>query len=233
MGERICAIVGAGPGNGLAMARRFAADGYRLALIGRRRDVLEALAAEVPGSRAVPGDAGDPASLRASLAAIRDEMGPVDVLLYNAGSGQWGHFEEITAEGLETGWRVNVLGLMVAGQAVVPEMLARGGGAIVVTGATASLRGAAGTAAFAPAKAGQRALAQSMARHLGPKGVHVGLVILDGVVDLATTRARMPDKPDEFFLDPVAIAEAAHFLAHQPPSAWTFELDLRPFGERW
>jgi NAD(P)-dependent dehydrogenase (short-subunit alcohol dehydrogenase family) len=103
----------------------------------------------------------------------------------------------------------------------------------VVTGATASLRGNVNTAAFASAKAGQRALAQSMARYLGPKGVHVGYVIVDGVVDLATTRDRMPDKPDEFFLMPAAIAEAVHFLAHQERSAWTFELDLRPFGERW
>ena len=114
----------------------------------------------------------------------------MDVLLYNAGSGQWGNFEEITAEGLEVGWRTNVLGLMVAGQAVVPDMLARGGGAIVVTGATASLRGGVGTAAFASAKAGQRSLAQSMARHLGPKGVHFGYVIVDGVIHLAATRAR-------------------------------------------
>jgi NAD(P)-dependent dehydrogenase (short-subunit alcohol dehydrogenase family) len=112
-------------------------------------------------------------------------------------------------------------------------MLARGGGAIVVTGATASLRGNVRTAAFASAKAGQRALAQSMARHLGPKGVHVGYVVVDGVVDLASTRARMADKPDDFFLKPAEIAEAVHFLAHQPRSAWTFELDLRPFGERW
>ncbi len=126
-----------------------------------------------------------------------------------------------------------MLGLLVAGQAVVPDMLARGAGAIVVTGATASLRGSVGTAAFASAKAGQRSLAQSMARHLGSKGVHVGYVIVDGVIDLAATRARMTDKPDDFFLEPAEIAEAVHFLAHQGRSAWTFELDLRPFGERW
>ena len=233
MNDRTCVIVGAGPGNGLAFARRFAADGYRVALVARSRDKLEVLAADVPNARAVPADAADPGSLSSAFRTIRDEMGPVDVLLYNAGSGQWGNFEEITAEGLEAGWRVNVLGLMVAGQAVASDMIRRGGGAIVVTGATASLRGGVGTAAFASAKAGQRALAQSMAKHLGPKGVHVGYVIVDGVVDLPTTRARMADKPDEFFLKPDRIAEAVHFLAHQDRSAWTFELDLRPFGERW
>jgi NAD(P)-dependent dehydrogenase (short-subunit alcohol dehydrogenase family) len=230
--DKTCVVIGAGPGNGTAFARRFAADGYRVALVGRSREKLDAVAAEVPGSRPVPADAGDPGSLRAAFRTIRDALGPVDVLLYNAGSGQWGNFQEITPEGLESGWRVNVLGLLVAGQAVADDMIARGG-AIVVTGATASLRGNVGTAAFAPAKAGQRALAQSMARYLGPKGVHVAYVIVDGVIDLPATRARMSDKPDEFFLKPDDIAAAVHFLAHQERSAWTFELDLRPFGERW
>jgi NAD(P)-dependent dehydrogenase (short-subunit alcohol dehydrogenase family) len=230
---KVCAIIGVGPGNGAAFARRFAADGYAVALMGRTRETLEAVAAEVPGSRAVTCDAGDPASVRAAFAEVRESLGPVDVLLYNAGSGQWGNFQEITAEGLEAGWRVNVLGLLLAGQAVAEDMLARGAGVIVVTGATASLRGNVGTAAFASAKAGQRALAQSMAKYLGPKGVHVGYVVVDGVIDLARTRERMPDKPDEFFLQPGAIAEAVHFLAHQDRAAWTFELDLRPFGERW
>jgi NAD(P)-dependent dehydrogenase (short-subunit alcohol dehydrogenase family) len=230
---RICAIVGVGPGNGIAFARRFAADGYDVALIGRTQSKLDALAAGVPRSRVVPGDATDPGSLAAAFRTIRDTMGPVDVLLYNAGSGQWGNFQEISAEGLESGWRTNVLGLLVAGQAVAGDMIERGAGAIIVTGATASLRGNVGTAAFASAKAGQRSLAQSMARHLGPTGVHVAYVIVDGVVDLPATRARMTDKPDEFFLKPDDIAAAVHFLAHQQRSAWTFELDLRPFGERW
>ncbi len=233
MERRICAVVGAGLGNGLALARRFAADDYSVALIGRSRDKLEQLVAEVPGARVVPADAADPASLTHAFRTIRDEMGPVDVLLYNAGSGQWGNFQEITAEGLEAGWRVNVLGLMVAGQAVVGDMIERSAGAIVVTGATASLRGNSGTAAFASAKAGQRTLAQSMAKHLGPQGVHVSYVVVDGVISTPATRERMGDKPDAFFLEPEQIAEAVHFLAHQQRSAWTFELDLRPFGERW
>jgi NAD(P)-dependent dehydrogenase (short-subunit alcohol dehydrogenase family) len=232
MADKICAVVGVGPGNGMSYARRFAAGGYRVALMSRSREKLEAFAAGLPASAAFACDAADPDSVRNAFAAVREELGPVDVLVYNAGSGQWGNFQEIDAEGLERGWRVNVLGLMVAGQAVAEDMIARGG-AIVVTGATASLRGAAGTAAFAPAKAGQRALAQSMAKHLGPKGVHVAYVILDGVVDLETTRRNMPDKPDDFFLGPDEIAEAAYFLAHQDRAAWTFELDLRPFGERW
>ena len=233
MVDRICVVVGAGPGNGRAFAERFASDGYRVALVARSQEKLEALAAEVPGSRAVPADVADPVSLADAFRTIRDKIGPVDVLLYNAGSGQWGNFQEITPEGLEAGWRVNVLGLMVAGQAVADDMVARGAGAIVVTGATASLRGNVRTAAFASAKAGQRALAQSMAKHLGPKGVHVGYVIVDGVISTPATRARMGDKPEDFFLRPEPIADAVYFLAHQERSAWTFELDLRPFGEGW
>ncbi len=233
MADKVCVIIGVGPGNGTAFARRFAADGYRVALLGRTQAKLDAAASEAPGSLAVTCDAADPASVRAALAQVRERLGPVDVLLYNAGAGQWGTFSEIDAEGLEAGWRVNVLGLMTAGQAVAEEMIARGSGAIVVTGATASLRGAAGTAAFAPAKAGQRALAQAMAKHLGPKGVHVAYVIVDGVIDLPSTRQRMSDKADDFFLDPDRIAEAVHFLAHQDRRGWTFEMDLRPFAERW
>lgn len=233
MADRVCAIIGVGPGNGRAMAERFSEDGYRLALIGRTQEKLDAIAGQLPGTYGFAADAADPPSLRGALDRVCDDLGPIDVLLYNAGSGQWGNFQEITAEGLEAGWRINVLGLMVAGQAVADDMIARGSGAIVITGATASLRGAVGTAAFAPAKAGQRALAQSMAKQLGPKGVHVALIVVDGVVDLESTRARMADKPDDFFLAPAAVAETAHFLAHQPRTGWTFELDVRPFGERW
>src|SRR5690606_33082306 len=106
-------------------------------------------------------------------------------------------------------------------------------GTILVTGATASLRGGAGFAAFASAKAGQRALAQSMARLLGPKGVHVAYVVIDGVIDMPLTRKLMPDAPQESFLSPDAIAETYWQIASQDRSAWTFELDLRPFGEKW
>jgi len=103
----------------------------------------------------------------------------------------------------------------------------------VFIGATASRRGAARTAAFAPAKAAQRSLAESMARSLGPAGIHVSLIVIDGVVDLPRTRQRLPDKPDEFFVRPDDVAATAAFLVGQPRSAWTFELEARPFGETW
>ena len=112
-------------------------------------------------------------------------------------------------------------------------MLDAARGAIIVTGATASLRGGANTAAFAAAKAAQRSLAQSAARSLGPKGIHVAYVIVDGVIDMPTTRTLLPDQPDEFFLKPDAIAETVYHIAHQDPSAWTFEVDIRPHVEKW
>jgi len=118
-------------------------------------------------------------------------------------------------------------------QAVIPAMKAAKHGAIVFIGATASRRGGPRSAAFAPAKAAQRALAESMARSLWPHGIHVALVIVDGVVDLERTRARMPDKPDSFFIKPEGVAETVYQLTAQDPSAWSFEVEARPFGETW
>jgi NAD(P)-dependent dehydrogenase (short-subunit alcohol dehydrogenase family) len=126
-----------------------------------------------------------------------------------------------------------VLGLFHCGKQVVDDMVSKGAGNIVVTGATASLRGGANFAAFASAKSAQRTLAQSMARHLGPKGIHVSLFIVDGIIDLPRTRKAMPDAPDDRFMKPDDIAQSVVHLIEQPRSAWTFEMDLRPFGEKW
>ena len=165
--------------------------------------------------------------------AIEREQGPVHTLVYNAGSGIWGTVEEIDAAALESAFRVNTLGLLLAAQKVIPGMKARREGNIVVIGATSSRRGAARAAAFAPAKAAQRSLTESMARHLWPHRVHVCLVILDGVVDLPRTRAMMKDKPDDFFVVPDDLADTAFRLTTQPPSAWSFEVEARPFKEIW
>ena len=123
--------------------------------------------------------------------------------------------------------------MLVLGQAVVPHMLELGEGAIVVTGNTSALRGKANFAPFAPTKAAQRSLAQSMARSLGPQGIHVAYIVIDAVIDLPWTRRALPDQPDEFFCKPDAIAQTVYSLAHQERSAWSAEVDLRPFGEEW
>ena len=231
MSGSVCVITGVGPGNGAAFSRRFAAAGYRVAMLARSPELLRALEHELPNARGYVVDVADASSVHEGFARIRRELGAVQVLIHNAGSGTFGDFLHTTPESFESAWRVNALGLLLCGQEAAQDM--SGGGAIIVIGATASLRGGANFAAFAPAKAAQRALAQSMARSLGPQGIHVAVVIVDGVIDIPRTRAMLPDRPAEAFLAPDHIAHTVLHLVEQDRSAWTFELDLRPFGERW
>ncbi len=233
MASKVCVVTGVGMGNGAAFARKFASEGYRVAMLARSKDRLEELEKAIPGSRGYPTDVSAAAAVKQTLAEVRSELGRVDVLLHNAGSGVFGPFLETTPERFEESWRTNAYALMLLGREVVPDMLEAGSGAIIVTGATSSLRGGASFAAYAAAKAAQRSLAQSRARSLGPRGIHVALVIVDGVIDMPRTREMLRDRPDDFFLKPDAIAETVYHLAHQDRSAWTFEIDLRPFGEQW
>jgi NAD(P)-dependent dehydrogenase (short-subunit alcohol dehydrogenase family) len=172
-------------------------------------------------------------SVDRAFQAIRAEMGEVDVLVYNAGSGVWGNVEEVSPADFEASWRVNALGAFLTAKQVIPAMKSARHGSIVFIGATASRRGGAKTAAFAPAKAAQRSLAESMAKHLWPAGIHVALIVVDGAVNLPGTRKRMPDKPDTFFIQPDDVADTAFWLTRQRPSAWSFEVEARPFGEPW
>jgi NAD(P)-dependent dehydrogenase (short-subunit alcohol dehydrogenase family) len=233
MPKPVCAVVGIGPGNGAALSRRFAAGGYSVAMLSRETELSAKLAAELGDARAYACDAGDGVSVKAAFDGVRADLGEVDVVVFNAGSGSWGTIEDITPEAFETAWRVNALGLFLTSKQVIPAMKRKSAGAIVVIGATASRRGMPRTTAFAPAKAAQRSLCEAMARHLWPAGIHVALIIIDGVIDLARTRTAMPDKPDEFFLKPDDIAETAHWLTTQKRSAWSFEVEARPFGEKW
>jgi NAD(P)-dependent dehydrogenase (short-subunit alcohol dehydrogenase family) len=229
----VCAVVGIGPGNGAALARRFAREGYAVALLARQTGLSQKLAAELGEARAYQCDVADADAVARAFAEIRSDLGEVDVVAYNAGSGTWGTVEDISPDAFEAAWRVNTLGLLLVAQQAIPAMKRKGAGSIVVIGATASRRGMPRTTAFAPAKAAQKSLAEAMARHLWPAGIHVCLIILDGVVDLAHTRAAMPDKPDEFFIKPDDVAETAWWLTRQPGSAWSFEVEARPFAEKW
>jgi NAD(P)-dependent dehydrogenase (short-subunit alcohol dehydrogenase family) len=226
-------VAGVGPGTGTALSRRFAAGGYRVAMLARDTERLAALEREIDGSRGYAVDVTDADRVRETLGRIRADLGMVSVLLHNAVSGHFGEFLDVAPEDLERTFRTNVLSLLLLGQTVVPDMLASGRGAIVVTGNTSAWRGAANFAAFAPSKAAQRILAQSMARSLGPRGIHVAYVVIDAVIDVPWTRQAFATKPDEFFARPDAIADTAYHLAHQDRSAWTFEVDVRPFGEKW
>lgn len=233
MSNLVCVVVGVGPGNGAAMARRFAEAGYKVALLARDLDFTSVLAGELAGAIAVACDVTSEADVQAAFSRVRDQLGEVAVLLYNAGAGSWGTVEEISAAAFEANWKVNALGALLAAQQVMPAMRKAGSGSIVFIGATASRRGGARTAAFAPAKAAQRALAESMARHLWPLGIHVSLLIIDGIVDLPATRRAMPEKDAGFFIKPAAIAATAYHLCTQDRSAWSFEVEVRPFGETW
>ncbi len=231
--KQVCVVTGVGPGNGSALARRFAQEGYAVALLARTTQTSGPLAATLPAGRAYACDVTDADSVARTFEAIGKELGPVHTLVYNAGSGIWGNVEQIDAAALEGAFRVNTLGLLLTTKRVLPSMQAKGEGNIVVIGATSSRRGAARAAAFAPAKAAQKSLTESMARHLWPQNIHVSLVIIDGVVDLPRTRALLKDKPDDFFVAPDDLADTAFHLTTQPRSAWSFEVEARPFKETW
>lgn len=231
--KKVCAVIGVGPGNGAALARQFAQDGYAVALLARSAKTTSDLASELPVAKSFACDVSDAASVARAFADIRTELGEVDVVAYNAGAGVFGSLDDITAADFEAAWRVNALGLFLVAKEVVPAMTATKSGAIIVIGATASRRGTPRTTAFAPAKAAQRSLCEALARQLGPAGIHVALIIVDGVVDLPRTREMMKDKPDDFFVKPSGVAELAALLVKQDKTAWTFEAEARPFGEAW
>ena len=149
MAKPVCAVVGAGPANGLAFGQALAAEGYAVAMLSRDQQKLEELAAQVEGSLAVVCDATDAKNVKTAFDTITEKLGPVDVLLYNAGAGHFGSIDDVSATDMENNWRVNTLGLYLTAQAVLDDMKKKGGGTIVVTGATASLRGGARFAAFA------------------------------------------------------------------------------------
>ena len=228
----VCLITGVGPGTGAALARRFAKD-YQVAMLARSAERLDSLAAEIPNTFAYPCDVADAAALGQCVERINTELGEPAIVVHNAVRGAFGSFLDIDPQVLQDNFQINTMALLHLAQATAPAMIARGEGAIVVTGNTAAYRGAAHFAGFAPTKAAQRILAESMARDLGPKGVHVSFVAIDAVIDLAWTRKRYSDKDDDFFCKPQDIAEECYRLAHQPKSAWSFSSVIRPFGENW
>jgi NAD(P)-dependent dehydrogenase (short-subunit alcohol dehydrogenase family) len=231
--DRVCVIAGVGPGTGAALSRRFAREGFRVAMLARTAERLEKLEAELPGCRGYPVDYSEEGPAREVYARIEAELGTPEVLVHNGAAGSFRPFMELRPEVLERNFRTNTMSLLYLGQEAARRMLERGSGSIIVTGNTAAWRGKANFAGFAPTKAAQRILAQSMARSLGPQGIHVAYVVIDAVIDLPWTRQRNPDAPDDFFIKPDAIADTVWQLTQQDRSGWSFEVDLRPFGERW
>jgi len=225
-------VIGVGPGLGGAAAKRLTADGYRVAIAARNVDKLSQIETET-GGLALAMDVTDPSSIEAGIAQVEEELGDIHTVVWNVGGGVFGDLEQVGIEALELAFDTNARGLFVLAKRLFPAMAARGDGALIITGATASLRGKPFTTAFAAGKAAQRSLAQSLARQYGKQGVHVALIIIDGMVDLPSTRERMPDTPQEAFVSPEGYADAVSFLLQQRRGAWTFELDIRPHVEDW
>lgn len=230
--------VGASQGLGAAIARRFAAGGYPVAVAGRSADKVEAVAAELRASGAkalaAVGDASSAEDAKMFVAAA-ENLAPLAVAVHNAGSNIPGPFLEIGADRFERHWREHAFGGFHVAQAALPALLKRGGGSLIFTGASGSLRGKARFAPFAAAKAAVRNMAQSIAREFGPQGIHVGHVVIDGGIAGERLLTRAPKLKEERgpdgMLDIEAIAEAYWMLHQQHRSAWTLELDLRPWSE--
>jgi short-subunit dehydrogenase len=229
----VAMVTGVGPGTGAAVARRFARGGYSVAMLARNRARLLTLEQEIENSQAYACDVTDEVQLGATIEAICSELGPPKVLIHNAVGGAFGNFMEIDPAVLNQNFQVNTMALLYLARRLAPAMVAAGEGAIVTSGNTSALRGKSNFAGFAPTKAAQRILAESIARELGPKGVHVAYVLIDAVIDLDWTRKRFPDAPADFFITPAAIAEEIWHVVHQERCAWSFNVELRPFRETW
>ncbi len=219
-------IAGFGDGLGSALARRFQAGGFRVAGIARSGP-----ARPVPGVRVVSADLADSHAVAEAFRVIESDSGSPAVLVHNAAALVRGSFLELQAEDFEQAWRNTVLTAFNACRAALPGMLKRGAGTVILSGATASLRGGAGFAPFASAKFALRGLAQSLAREFQGQGLHVAHVVLDGILWSERSRGRFPGLVPDRCLDPDAVAETYWQLAHQPESAWTLEIDLRPRTE--
>ncbi len=228
----VAVVVGVGPGLGSAVARRFAAAGFAVAVARRRAEELAGLAGEI-GGKAYACDATEQDSVEALFAAVDGDLGAPQVVVYNAGAYTPGGILDIDAADFVRCWRIGCLGGFHVGQAAAKRMVEAGAGTIIFTGATASLRGSAKFANLAVPKFGLRALAQSMARELGPRGVHVAHTIIDGRIAGARLSHSAEARGEDAVLAPDAIAEAYYQLHVQPRSAWTQELDLRPCMEKF
>lgn len=232
MTRPLAIVTGVGPGTGAATVRRFYEGGYKVAMLARDTDRLDALASELPNAFALGCDVADPEALLEALEEAEVRGGKPKTIVHNAVGGAFGDFQSIEREVLERNFRVNVLALHDIARWAVPRM-EPAGGSIIVTGNTSALRGKAMFAGFAPTKAAQRILAESIARKVGAKGIHVAYLVIDAVIDVPWTRESFPERPNDKFIKPAHIADEIWHLAHQPPSAWTFLGEIRPFTEEW
>lgn len=232
MTRKICLITGVGPGTGAALAETFSAD-YDVAMIARDQERLNSLEQSIAGSRGFSCDVADTTALHQTMDTICSEMGQPSVVIHNAVGGAWGEVTEIDPDVLEKNFQVNTMAVLHLIQRLSPAMIEQGEGAIIATGNTSAYRGRAKFSAMAPTKAAQRILLESAARTLGPRGIHVAYIVIDAAIDVPWTRKMLPDADDDFFAQPADIAAECFHVVHQPRSAWTFDVVIRPYGESW
>ena len=234
---RVASIAGVGPGLGESLARKFAREGCQVALFARSAEYLDDVAADIEANGgtalAVPTDISDPAQVRAGFDEVRSAFGPVDVLINHASAGSWKGLMDASVEEFERAFAVNGTGAFVCSQEAVGDMLDNDGGTVIFTGATSATRGRGGAIGFSAAKFAARGMAEDMARELGPKGIHVAHVVIDGQILTPQAKEAYPDRDEETFLDPDAMADSYWHLVEQDRSAWTLELDVRPHVEEF
>jgi NAD(P)-dependent dehydrogenase (short-subunit alcohol dehydrogenase family) len=234
MNRQVAVVAGAGPGLGRALAQRFIQGGMRVALLARDANRLNALAASIgPDARPIACDLTDPGAVGAAFARVDQELGSPQCVVFNAGAYRPGAVLEVTAQEFLDCWKIGCFAGFLVGQQAAQRMVERGNGSILFTGATASLRGSARFVNLASPKFALRALAQSMARELSPRGVHVAHVIIDGQIHAPEPRQADASSAADARLEPAAIAESYWQLHAQPRNAWTLELDLRPWVEKF
>ncbi|MDD9918377.1 MAG: SDR family NAD(P)-dependent oxidoreductase [Rhodospirillaceae bacterium] len=228
-----CLVVGVGAGTGLACVRKFVEEGYRVSMIARHRGRLNTWASEIPNTTPYPTDLLDIDGYRATLREIVTQQGRKWWCITHASLASFATYDTLDPADLERNFRANTCGLLVTAQELGPGMTKRGSGSIVVTGNTGALRGKPNYIGFSPTKASQRILAECLARELGPQGVHVAYVVIDAAIDMPFARRRRGDKPDDYYAKPADLASEIYHTAHQPRSARSFYVELRPFGETW
>ena len=232
----ICMITGLGEGTGGYTAKKFAKEGYRIAMLARSEERLDRFEKELEGSKGYVCDVSNIEHLLEICFKIKDEMGAPEVLIHNAVKGNFETLLDGKPEWLEKNFRINTTSLMYLAHALIPDMIKSKKGVIIVTGNTAAKRGIANTPYFAPTKAAQRILAQSLARDFGPKGIHVAYLMVDASINTPWTRTRIEkqiNQPDIIFAQPEDIADEIYHIAQQERSAWSFDVEVRPDIEEW
>lgn len=228
-----CLVIGVGPGVSLHTVRAFRDEGYSVTMIARHAGRLESWESEIAGTQGYPSDITDLDAYRAVLDQVVADHGLPDVIVYNAALAAFGGYQDVTVEAFEAAYRVNATGLLVTAQHLCPRMVDRGHGRLIVTGNTGSLRGKPNFIGWSPSKAGGRIVAEALARDLGPKNVHVAYIVIDALIDMPFARKRWPELPDDVFAKPADLASEIMRVAHQPPSARSFYVEIRPSGEPW